>query len=318
MVPGHDADPARRLRPWTRRSLPPAQRWSLADSGLYWISTFPFRLASLACPLLYWFFGVTVVNATVDDVLLYYVPFNVATTLALNWLSRGLVVPVLNDVGQLLAAWPITRAVALGLARPGPHAFKVTAKGGDRSRRVVQWPIMRPFLALAALTVLGLCSTLWRDVDFDEVAGDGMYVVLFWTLYNLVVLAVAMLACIEMPRTDAPQAFAPERVTARLNGRTYRPWLTSLALGGATLRGLPASNPGAAVEVEIVGLGVVAGAVLRDGADASFVELTPARDQIAPLLARLHTASAAPGTTQGSLDTMLRQLARTFHARRAV
>jgi cellulose synthase (UDP-forming) len=301
--------------PWTSRPLGLAQRWSLADSGLYWISTFPFRLASLLCPLLYWYFGLTVVNATIEDVLAYYVPFNVATLIALNWLSGGLVVPILNDVSQLLAAWPITRAAAMGLFMRGPHKFRVTAKGGDRTRTVVQWPLMRPFLVLAGLTIAGLLSSTWRDVNFDEVAGEGMYVVLFWTMYNLLVLLVAILACIERPRRDAPDAFRPEPVSVVVEGRSFRPWLTSLGVGSAELRGLPAFAVGTPLQVEIEGIGAVMSDVSRSTPEAIAVTLSPSAEQIGPLFVRLHAATATPSTTRGSLDTMLRQVARTFRAR---
>lgn len=301
--------------PWSSRSLPWVQRWSLADSGLYWISTFPFRLASLVCPLLYWFFGQTVVNATVEDVLLYYVPFNLATMLALNWLSGGLIVPILNDVGQLLAAWPVTKAVVLGLSSPGPHRFKVTAKGGDRTRVVVQWGLMRPFLVLGGLTLAGLLSSSWRDVAYDEVAGEGMYVVLFWTLYNGLVLAVAAAVCIERPRRDGPQAFAPEVTPAHVGGRMFRPWLTSLSAGHAELRGLPPLAGGDELVLDIAGVGAVPARIERSRADHCLAALHPLPEQIGPLLVRLHTAAIVPSTTRGSLDAMVRQVARTLRTR---
>lgn len=303
--------------PWTRRSISWRQRWSVGDSALFWISTFPFRLASMLCPLLYWYFGVTVVNATVEDVIAFYVPFNVVTLLALNWISGGLVVPILNDVSQLLAAWPITKAIWMGLTQPGPHKFKVTAKGGDRSRPVVQWPIMKPFLILMGLTLVGLVSSSWREINYDQMAGDGMYVVLFWTFYNLLVLIVASCACIEAPRGDAPDAFKAEPARVRLDGRDYRPWLVSLGLGTAELRGLPPAPVGTRLAIDIADVGVVNATVAGQGAtaDRTSLALEASPEQIGPLLVRLHAAKNTPSTTRGSLPIMLRQFARELYVR---
>ncbi|MDF2689560.1 MAG: glycosyltransferase, partial [Microvirga sp.] len=44
------------------------QRLSLVDSLLFWATTFPFRLIALITPLLYWYFGIIVVNASLTDI----------------------------------------------------------------------------------------------------------------------------------------------------------------------------------------------------------------------------------------------------------
>jgi cellulose synthase (UDP-forming) len=46
--------------------------------------------------------------------------------------------------------------VAHGLLKPKGHKFRVTAKGGDRSRRFVQWPLLRLFATFLALTIAGV------------------------------------------------------------------------------------------------------------------------------------------------------------------
>jgi cellulose synthase (UDP-forming) len=75
-------------RPFGDHKLPFIHRLSIIDALLYWSTTFPFRIASLVCPLLYWWFGITVVNASVADVITYYAPFYIAVMAVLNWLSK--------------------------------------------------------------------------------------------------------------------------------------------------------------------------------------------------------------------------------------
>jgi len=298
--------------PFTSRKLRPLQRLSLLDSLLYWTTTFAFRLVSLVCPLLYWYFGVIVVSASVTDVMSYYVPYYVAVLVTLNWISRGMIIPVLNDVSQLLAAWPIVRAVGMGLFTKGPHKFKVTAKGGDRTRTVVQWPLMKPFAILFALTVIGLVLPLVFDSGFEHVsrAGDGIRVILFWTIYNLVVLGVTMLACVERPRVNRPQRQTTEMAllavgTARGMQR-FAAWIDHLGTEGARVRGPSGLAAGAAGTLDIPGIGEIAVTVRGADADGYRLDLEATHAQRDLILRKLHTADATPGAARGSVPEMVR------------
>ncbi|MCB8822174.1 glycosyltransferase family 2 protein [Microvirga rosea] len=293
------------------------QRVSLMDSLMYWTTTFPFRLISLVCPLLYWYFGIIVVNASVSDVVSYYMPYYFAVLFTLNWISGGLIMPILNDVSQLLAAWPITRAVWMGLFTPGPHKFRVTAKGGDRTKAVVQWPIMRPFAILFVLTILGLLLPLTNDVLFSHVskAGDGLRIILFWTLYNLAVLTVTMLACIERPRANRPQRIVTEQALLSIGINRFYGWITDLGIDRARLRGPAGLNVGDRGTIELKGVGEVGVRVSEAVADGYLLDILTTPQQYPLLLRKLHTADAAPGTTRGDLSVMIKSWARLFASR---
>ena len=60
------------LGPLRRNGLRLRDRWSVLDSVFYWLTTFPFRLAAVIYPLLYWFFNITVVDARLPDVISYF------------------------------------------------------------------------------------------------------------------------------------------------------------------------------------------------------------------------------------------------------
>ena len=49
----------------------------------------------------------------------------------------------------------------MGLLRPQGHKFKVTAKGGDRSRCFVEWGVMRPFVVLIGLSIAAVVSAFY-------------------------------------------------------------------------------------------------------------------------------------------------------------
>ncbi len=301
-------------RPFGSHGLSWNFRLSIVDSLLYWTTTFPFRLASIICPLLYWWFGITVVNASVADIVTYYLPYYIAVMAVLNWLSRGLFIPILNDVAQLVAAWPITRAAALGLATPGPHKFSVTAKGGDRTRVVVQWPLMWPFLIFFGLTVAGLVLNLTSDFMFNHsaTAGDGMIVVMFWTVYNLFVLLVAIAACIERPRTNAPQRQLVTPVTLVAPDGEQRGWLVRLSADQARIAGPHGLAVGAPVGLVLPMIGQIPASVASPTRDGFKLDLMPSERQRDFIIARLHTAHAAPGTGRGDVGLMIKELVRAL------
>ena len=294
------------LGPLSRNRLRLRDRWSLIDSVLYWTTTFSFRLAALTFPLLYWFFNVTVVDATVPDVVSFFATYFLFVIASLNFVSGGLVVPLVNDVSQMLGAVPIARAAYTGLLKPHGHAFKVTAKGGDRSRAIVQWGFMRPFAILFALTLMGVGVGLvsWQ-YQFSD-AGDGKIVILFWTLYNLVVLGLTMLACIELPRVERHFVDIPERVLVRFDGEKAgrRVWMRGLSTDAVRLRGATAPT-GTGLVATIDAVGDVRATVLKSEEGGAILQLLPDEDQRQAILKRLFAAGTAPGVTRTRVHGLL-------------
>ncbi|MGQ9369993.1 glycosyltransferase [Azospirillum sp. ST 5-10] len=250
--------------PFSRGRLGLLDRLGLIDSFLYWSTTFPFRMFCLLAPLLYWWFGISVVNATAPDVVAYFLPYYAAVMIAFNWTSRGQMVPVLHDVGQMLTMFEILRAVTTGLLKPQGHAFKVTAKGGQRDRVTVQWGMLRRFAVLAALTVVGMAYAVLSDYAAEGGAGDGKLIVLFWSLYNLAALVLAMAVCVELPRYRQDERFwTDEQAEIEADGRRHRVRVLDISLSGIRLWGAVDVPPGAPLVVRIEDIGPVAALPVR-------------------------------------------------------
>ncbi|WP_233499380.1 glycosyltransferase [Pararhodobacter sp. CCB-MM2] len=300
------------MGPFAKNTLRLRDRWSVVDSVLYWSTTFPFRLAAIFFPLLYWFFNVTVVNAALTDVISYFAVYYAWVLMSLNLLSRGMVVPILNDVSQLLGAIPITRAVFAGLFRPHGQPFSVTAKGGDRSKVVIQWRLMMPFLIGFALTLLGLCMGIFSDNFAFYDAGDGKWVILFWTVYNLLVLAVTCLACVELPRREIHVADKPEMVALQVDNTEFKVWITSLTMDTVRVRGaaFPPQTRGALAIPEVPGL--VAMHVISRGKDAMRLQLLPDPAQRDALFVRFYAEGDEPGVGAVSASALIGDLMRRF------
>lgn len=297
-----------RFGPLSRRRIRLRDRWSVIDAFLNWTASYTFRIGAFVFPLLYWYFEILVVNATVTDVISYFVPYLVFTLVAFNFLSRGLVLPIVYDVNQTLAAFPIVRAAYTGLLKPHGHPFKVTAKGGDRSRTIVQWGLMRPFIVLFTLTAIGLVAGLlsWR-FDYSD-AGDGKVVTLFWTTWNLLVLALTMLACVELPRSGRTFARPPERVTIRPEGgAASRVWTSGLGLENVRLRGVEVPK-GEKVTITIENVGEVSGRVIACDPGNTIVRLGMDEATRTALIQSIHASGGAPNVSRPRVFGMLGDL----------
>ncbi|SPJ25972.1 glycosyltransferase family 2 protein [Palleronia abyssalis] len=307
-----------RLGPFAANGLRLRDRWSVIDSVFYWLTTFPFRIAAFVYPLLYWFFNITVVDAEVPEVLSYFGVYFLWTVVSFNLLSPGMLVPLLKDVSQHLGAPQISRAAITGLLKPHGHPFSVTAKGGDRSRLQIQWRLMAPYIVLLVLTLTGLCLGIVSDRFAYYDAGDGKAVILFWTVYNLFVLALVLIACVELPRRERHVADAPARAIFAVEGEMpRRVWVASLSQDTARIRGW-AWETGTRGTLRLPGVGDIEASVMAQTSGG--VRLRLVADAVAgpALLRRLYAEGDAPGIVETKLSAIVRDLARRLTFGRSV
>ena len=285
-----------------RHRLNLRQRISILDSLLFWSTTFSFRIASIVVPLLYWYFGILAVDAEVEEVLAYFAPAYAASLAVLNWLSRSLIVPFITDVAQVVVAGPITRTVWAGLFGGGPRAFKVTDKGGSPGQTVIQWHLMTPFAALLAITVIGLCLPLFNDYSPAQKAGDGIVVILFWTLYNVVVLGLAMMVCVEPPRPARSMRRHVEAATVQAGEQALACWASEIGPGTARLSGLSELPDNQMMTLNLDDVGAVRAEIDEMLNDGCRVRLFPSEAEHDLLVRKLHTGGGAPGCTSGNIN----------------
>jgi cellulose synthase (UDP-forming) len=192
-----------------RQSLP--LRVGLVDAFLYWSVSFLFKLVCLLAPIVYWFTGMTPGTAPAADVVSHFLPYYAAVMMTLYWATGGLVQPVLTDVSHVLTMPAALKATLTGLLQPRGHSFKVTAKGGDRGRVLVQWPLIARFGLLLGLTIGGMLYGSLVDYAPGRQEAGSTAIVVFWSIYNIVVLLLAMAVCVEFPRYRGEERVAPLR-----------------------------------------------------------------------------------------------------------
>ena len=253
-------------------------RIALLETFLNWTAVNISRAVGLMIPTIALAFNIHPFRTTTYDLAVHFLPYFVWNSLAMHWLSGGRVVPILFDVGQLLAMPQNLKAVAVGLWRPQGHKFKVTAKGGDRARGFIEWTLMRPFgimLALSALTVLYVFDFSGRPETIRE-SGPA----LAWIWYNLVILVLVCFVCIEQPRHRASERYSSRdliRITTADGERLGQ--LADLSITGARIRGPSPAARGQRIAFELSGQRIEATVVRvdRDGFAVAFAHTLETR-----------------------------------------
>ena len=238
-------------------------RISLIEAFLYWCGSYGFRMLGIVVPILYLLLNINAVQADVVTTLAYYMPHFIGSAIATAWMAQSRVMPIMTDVTQLLAASQILQAVAHGLFKPKGQKFKVTAKGGDRSKRFVQWPLLSMFLIYLALTITGV---VWAFLLEDGTKlRDSSALCLFWSWYNMVVLTMACLVCIEQPRYRSDERLtAGDDALVQTSAAASPHKVLDVSLGGARLAGTLAADVGSEVTVVLAGLTLPATVVRRE------------------------------------------------------
>lgn len=173
-------------------------RLSLLESFGYWSGTYLFRVACLFVPIIYLLFGIKTFDVGAAEALQHFLPFYIINVVIIAWLSKRTVLPIMNDLGQFLAIKEILQGVYIGLFGDRNQKFKVTAKGGDRSKLVIHYDRIYMFGSVVALTIIAILFAFQLNPARDQTNADGL--VLFWSWYNIIVLSLVCFVCVEFPR----------------------------------------------------------------------------------------------------------------------
>lgn len=300
-----------RSGPFSRSSsLTFIDRLSLVDTFLNWTAVYIAKMLGLLVPVGYLLFGVHTVDADLYDLLGYFLPFFLWHSVTMSWISRGRSLIFMTDVSQFIAAPAILKAVFTGLLRPRNQKFKVTAKGGDRGQRFIEWPLVKIYGSIILLTLAGLIYAFAIHVSGDSLTSGGL--AFAWSWYNLLVLIIVCFVCIEQPRRRKAERFATdEAVMLECTGQNLILRLTDISITGAGLRGEPPAPLGTAITCTIGGR-AVRGTIVRKVADGFAIkfdeELKTRVEMIRGFYAGNYVKAFAQVATLGVTTAIVRRL----------
>ncbi|MCU0524462.1 MAG: glycosyltransferase [Elainella sp. Prado103] len=257
--------------PLTIRGLNLLQRLAHFEGLLHWFTSIS-RVGFLLMPLAYSFLGVIPLRATASELLYFFLPYYLVQLAVFSWLNYRSRSALLSDIYSLVLCFPLAVTVIQVMLNPFSRGFKVTPKGTASDRYSFNWHLAWPLLILFGVTAVslwvnfGLCMLkgAWMDTVPPEVAmqAKGIGLGWIWSSYNLIMIGIALLILLDVPR-PSPYEWFNLRRTVQLNllsptgqpERTFWGTTTMLSEIGAevalTETGFPSLSPEAIVLIRL-------------------------------------------------------------------
>ncbi len=221
--------------PMFARGLSLAQRLCYFTGIWYFFHGLP-RLIFMIAPLFFLLFGYKTINSGFIEVLIYYLPSFLATSVGYTIVSRGVRHSFWSEVYETAFSVYLSLTTFLTFLSPGRAKFRVTPKGGLTEQLNFNWRIVFPQVLIAALTIVGIGMAITRAIYTPEYAG-GIYANLFWALYNLILLLGAIYVAQERPQFRlTPRIFRRIRCELKLlDGSIAVGYTTNISESGVAL-----------------------------------------------------------------------------------
>jgi cellulose synthase (UDP-forming) len=246
--------------------LRPIQRLAHLEGLLHWFTSIS-KVGYLLMPLAYSFLGVIPLRATPQEILFFFFPYYAVSLSTFSWLNYRSRSAILADIYSLTLAFPLALTVIQAMLNPFGKGFKVTPKGTTSDRYTFNWKLALPLVFMFVVTAvslwrnLGMCMVMWgwEKTVPAEVAQrqiEGLSLGWLWSAYNLIMLGIALLILLDVPKPDLYEWFNLRRVVQlKIAGRTYWGITQMISEAGAeialTRAGLPMSASGEVVPVAL-------------------------------------------------------------------
>jgi cellulose synthase (UDP-forming) len=184
--------------PMFAKGLSFAQRICYFTGIWYFFHGLP-RLAFLVAPLFFLLFGFKTINSGFIEVLIYYLPSFIATSIGYTIVSRGVRHSFWSEVYETTFCIYLSLTTFLTFLAPKNAKFRVTPKGNLIASVNFNWRIVLPQILITALTLFGIGMAITRGSQTPEYAG-GIYANLIWSVYNLILLLGSIYVAQERPQ----------------------------------------------------------------------------------------------------------------------
>ncbi|MGC1245229.1 MAG: glycosyltransferase [Spirulinaceae cyanobacterium] len=217
------------------------QRLANFESLLYWFTNIS-RAAFLILPILYSFLNIIPVQATINELLYFFLPYYLLNIATFSWLNNHSRSALTLDFANVVYCLPVAITVIQTLIKPFSKGFKVTPKGIRRDRSHLNWLLATPLilLFLGTLLALGRSFGLWLS---PTEARNSLGLIWFWSTYNLFLLGIAIFSLIDIPQPNSYPWFDLQRVVKiEAGGQVFAGVTTTISEIGAKIKLTQNSN----------------------------------------------------------------------------
>ncbi|MEG3920615.1 glycosyltransferase [Microcoleus sp. T3_A4] len=229
--------------PLTIRGLRFVQRLSHLEGLLHWFTSLT-KVLYLLIPVAYSFFGIIPLRASARELLYFFLPYYLVQLTVFSWLNRRSGSALLSDVYSFVQCIPLAVTVVSSMLNPFGKGFQVTPKGMASDRFRFNWNLGWPLIVLFAATAV----SLWHNLNINLVKNldtvqsisesaqlsKGMSLGWIWSGYNLLMIGIALLILVDIPKPDIYEWFNLRRVVQlNIGGKSFWGITTVISESGA-------------------------------------------------------------------------------------
>jgi cellulose synthase (UDP-forming) len=232
-----------KTNPLTIPGLRLVQRLGHFDSFFFYFTP-AFRVVFLLMPIVYSLLGVVPYRLNIEELLYFFIPFYVLQLSTFAWLNSRSRSALLSDIYTVAQCFPLALTAIQTMFSPFSKGFKVTPKGTSSDRFTYNWTLALPLIVVFLLTIVSfghyLFSTLGNTngvaTSINGKMIGAIIVTGMWSVYNLVIIGIALLIMLDVPKPDIYD-WLPLQRGVKLTSANGTVWgtTTELSEGGAEI-----------------------------------------------------------------------------------
>nr|WP_236809747.1 glycosyltransferase family 2 protein [Bacillus glycinifermentans] len=197
----------KKWNPLTLKGLSPMQRVLYFDGILFWFFGV-FKMVYILTPILFLLCGIHSLDADVWSITAFWLPAFLSSYLSFKAVSDRQRSMSWSHIYDTSMAPHLALSALSEFIFKKRFDFKVTPKGVSTNRRTFRYTTAYPCAVLLGLTIAALGKTLYDYLFHQTFDIDVASYNLFWMLYNMAGLFLAMLVAFDRPRFRSSERFA--------------------------------------------------------------------------------------------------------------
>lgn len=194
--------------PLSIKGLSIMQRILYTSSAVYWYFGV-FKMVFILAPMIYLLLGVPFLNASLEGILAFWLPYFLLTNLTSSLISNKKQSFFWNNLHETLMAPSLAWGALVETFLKKPIKFNVTPKGVQSNKASLSIGLIKPVIVLTILSVLATIKGSWDLYNSSENT-SGLLINLFWSIFNLIMLLSSLMIAYERPRYRTSQRFKRE------------------------------------------------------------------------------------------------------------
>jgi cellulose synthase (UDP-forming) len=180
--------------PLFKKGLSFSQRLDYFASIYYFFHGIP-RIVYLAAPLSFLLFGIPPIVAHPLELIHYFFSYYLSSILVMDTVAKGYRRVFWSDVYETMMSFSLSRAVIKTFFFTSRSTFNITPKG-EVVRGGLEWKMSLPHIALFMAILVGI----GRGLILRPGDKNALLISIFWALFNILILFIAILSCLERPQ----------------------------------------------------------------------------------------------------------------------